>query len=262
MRADSLHVFYRLSDAAQAAIDGRPSHKSKPAFVNNRACLSNFIAVFGKTRLSVLADRVSDATFRWLQDLLPSSSIIRTEHGNGAATFLHAVRLVVDLPSDTPVFLCEDDYLYTPDAKQVLLEGLTLADYVTLYDHPDKYVSAGGCRCGVVGNPLITDDSEVTRVYVTDSSHWKLTNSTTMTFATTAGCLKADAPIYHLYCSAGYPHDYALFRHLITQEHRRLLSPIPGRSTHGETLYLAPLIDWEAVAQASHAYQTSASNTS
>ena len=64
MRADSLHVFYRLSDAAQSGIDGRPSLKSKPAFVNNRACLSNFIAVFGRTRLSVLADRVSDATYR------------------------------------------------------------------------------------------------------------------------------------------------------------------------------------------------------
>ncbi|CAK0769357.1 hypothetical protein CVIRNUC_003658 [Coccomyxa viridis] len=256
MRADSLHCFYRLSDAAQPSLDGLPVFKAKPAYVNNRSCLLNFIAVFGKARLSVLADHVCDATYEWLRDVVPHDSIVRTEHGNGADTFLHAVRLAINLPSSTPCFFCEDDYLYTPDAKQVLLQGLALADYVTLYDHPDKYCSAGNCRGGAVGNPLVTDNSEVTRVYITDSSHWKLTNSTTMSFATTAGCLKADASIYDLYCSAGYPHDFALFRHLITQKQRRLISPIPGRSTHGETLYLAPLIDWEAVVQASQTYHS------
>jgi hypothetical protein len=252
MRVPALHVFYRLSDAAQASVDGRPSYKAKPAYINNRTCLLNFIACFGSARVTVVADRVCDATHDWLRSLLPHDRVIRTDHGNGAATFLCAVHLAADLPDATPVLLCEDDYLYTPDAKSVLLEGLELADYVTLYDHPDKYVSAEECRYGVVGNPLITDASEVTRVYISDSSHWKLTNSTTMSFATTVKCLKADASIYNQYCSTGYPHDYAMFRHLITQKSRRLISPIPGRSTHGETLLLAPFIDWEAVVQASH----------
>ena len=256
MHRDSLYVFYRLSDAAQPSLDGRPSLKSKPTYVNNRSCLLNFISVFGKARLLVLADRVCDATHGWLQGLLPSNSIVRTEHGNGADTFLHAVRLAADLPSDATVLFCKDDYLYTPDAKRVLLEGLDLADYVTLYDNPDKYCSAGSRMGGVIGNPLVTDSSEITRVFISDSSHWKLTNSTTMSFTTTVDYVKADAPIYNLYCSAGYPHDYELFRHLVTQRQRRLISPIPARSTHGETVYLAPLIDWEAVTQASHIYHS------
>ena len=103
MRADSLHVFYRLSEAAQRSLDGRPSLKYKPTHVNNRACLNNFIAVFGRVRLSVLGDRVCDATCEWLQDLPPSEGIIRTEHSNGAETFLHAVSPAIKLLNNIPV---------------------------------------------------------------------------------------------------------------------------------------------------------------
>ena len=70
-----------------------------------------------------------------------------------------------------------------------------------------------------------------------------MTNRTTMSFATTGDHLKEDALIYSQHCSEGYPHDYALFRHLLTQKHRKLVRPIPTRSTHEKTSYLAPLID-------------------
>ena len=67
-----------------------------------------------------------------------------------------------------------------------------IADYVTLYDHPDKYMDhdKGG------PNPYISNGGEVTRLVKTDNSHWKLTNSTTMTFASKVNTLKQDRDIW------------------------------------------------------------------
>ena len=53
------------------------------------------------------------------------------------------------------VYFVEDDYLHHPRSYEILIEGLELgADYITLYDHPDKYFDGG--------NPLIEGDGEVT----------------------------------------------------------------------------------------------------
>jgi copper homeostasis protein CutC len=64
-------------------------------------------------------------------------------------------------------------------------------DYVTLYDHPDKYLNPieGG-------NPYCEGRSEFTRVYFGSNSEFKLNNSSTMTFAAKVKTLKDDQTIH------------------------------------------------------------------
>jgi hypothetical protein len=122
-----------------------------------------------------------------------------------------------------------------------LPEGLAHADYVTGFDHPDKYIADE-----LGGNPLVTGGGEETRVLLTRSSHWKYTNSTTMTFMARVATLRQDREVFHRHCGTGYPYDYQLFRELCGAG-RRLASTIPAQSTTLELPHIGPLVDWEAV---------------
>ena len=117
---------------------------------------------------------------------------------------------------------------------------MEISDYVTGYDHPDKYISNGD-------NPFVKDGGEPTKVFLTDSSHWKCTNSTCMTFGADISKLKEDYSIFLKYCQTNHPHDFELWPELINTKNRKLISAIPAVCTHGETKYLAPLFNWESL---------------
>ena len=173
-----INVYYRLSDGGYA--------KEKPHYVNNKNCLSNFLSRFQNENINIIADNISDETWDWINNLptLPLLTVERTSLGSGAQSFNHALKQALDLSDDSVVYFVEDDYLHKENSSKVLLEGIKLgADYVTLYDHPDKYIN------GI--NPHVTDGGEETKVFLTDSCHWKFTNSTTMTFATTVKTLSS-----------------------------------------------------------------------
>jgi len=242
---------YRISDGFQKTIDSSTSqiiNKNKPNYITKKKCLLNFIKVFSNDFLYIIADNVSDNTYKWLCTIVTDESrIIRTDIGNGAGSFNVALEIALRLDDDNRIYFIEDDYLHDIDSAKLLNEGLDIADYVTLYDHPDKYVNAGETVNNCVGNPYIQDNSEITRVYLTKSSHWKITNSTTMTFATSVKTLKRDQEVIKKYTSGEFPHDFHMFQELIKNNRRKLISCIPGRSTHGETAYLTQLVNWESV---------------
>ena len=244
----SIKSFYRISDNFQLSSDGQNFNKARPDWFNKRDCFLNFISVFGKTDTTVIADSVCEDTYAWLCEQVGEDKVHRTSYKSGAFSFLHACRLCMELPDDTNVFMQEDDYAMTPDAKKVALEGLGIAHYVTLVDHPDKFVNAGTAVNGCVGNPFIEDNSEVTRVYLTESVHWKLTNSTMMSWGTKVKLIKEDYDAYAHFCQTGFPNDFHLFQYLINTRKRKLISPLPGKSCHLEKAYMTPLVqDWHDV---------------
>lgn len=141
-----------------------------------------------------------------------------------------------NLKDSQPFYMVEDDYLHLPGSRAVLLEGLKLGDYVTLYDHPDKYMTGGP-------NPHVQDGAEVSRVYLSKSCHWKQTNSTTMTWATRVETLKQDKDVWWKFSEGTCADDFKAFMSL----DRLTISSIPGWSTHGEKMWLAPLTRWKDV---------------
>lgn len=137
------------------------------------------------------------------------------------------------------MYFVENDYLHLPNSYNILKEGLDFGiAYVTLYDHPDKYLDPS-----IGGNPYCQGGAESTKVYLTPSTHWKITNSTTMTFASRVEYLREDEEIIRRWTSGSYPDDFKMFLEL-NKKGRNVLSSIPAYSTHGESQWLSPLINW------------------
>jgi hypothetical protein len=134
-------------------------------------------------------------------------------------------RAIQELKSTDIVYLCEDDYFHRAGAMKILEEGLDIAEYVTLYDHPDKYVGNGP-------NPFVIHEGEVALVRKTETCHWKFTNSTTLTFASRVGTLRYDEDVHVKWCAQGKSLDFNLFIDLGSMKGRTLISSMPGYSTH------------------------------
>lgn len=230
-----MRIIYRISDAGYK--------KMKPEYINNENCLRNAVTTFGldNHQWFIIADNTSDKTNEMISKYVSMESIHYVNIGNGSGTFNHGLNLALTLDDDDVVYFLENDYIHKSNSDVILLEGINAGgDYISLYDHPDKYIPA---KRG--GNPFIEDDGgEVTKVYLTKSCHWKMTNSTTMTFASKVKTLKEDESIIRKWTNMGdYPRDFDMFIEL-REKGKVLLTPIPGYSTHGEIDWLSPLTYW------------------
>ena len=261
MSKKSLHVIYRISDK------GNP--KTKLANADKWNCLTNAVQEFGAENFHVIADNCTSATLEALKST--GLNVEATSNGN-SGTCRYIFEKVIDryAPEDF-LYLLEDDYLHLPGSRAALLEGLGIADYVTLYDHPDMYHPDGKGA-----NFFVHDDMPKSSIYLTASTHWRSTVSTTMTFAAKVKTLREDRELWKKCCIGKNPLDFGAFVMLTGQDdlnearrfkkigqsdlaqlivenflHERrkrlLISPMPSFATHAEKNFLAPLVDWSRV---------------
>ena len=245
----NIKYLYRISDA------GRSKLKLEAASKMN--CLANFIDEF-KENILVFADNCSDETIQEIQK--KGIEPIKTSLGN-AASWRYVVEYAIgNFDENDYVYLIEDDYLHLPGSLLALKEGLAISDYVTLYDHPDKYKNHDESG----PNPYVIGGGERTVVLVTKNLHWKHTNSTTMSFAARVKTLKEDKKVWWYCTQDKLPNDFLAFQLLTRQrllftktfykrsvmllflrpmvkKRRTLICPIPGLATHAELEWLTPL---------------------
>jgi hypothetical protein len=229
-----MKIIYRISDTGY--------NKIKPEYINNENCLKNAVNVFKDTDWSIIADNISSKTDDMIQKYKSRNHINYVSIGDGAGTFNLALDKALQYKDDEIIYFIENDYLHKPSSQQIIEEGIELgASFVSLYDHPDKYLppSQGG-------NRYCEGGAEDTRVYLTESTHWKVTNSTTMTFAAKVSTLKENEEILRLSTSGTHPHEFEMFIKL-RNNNQLLITPIPGYATHGETAWLTPLTDWSKI---------------
>lgn len=228
-----MKIIYRISD------DGY--RKIKPKFISNEKCLANATKIFKDADWSIIADNISEETNNMIQKYVTRDKISYVSVGHGAGTFNLALDEVLIYDDDDEIiYFLENDYIHRPNSFKIIEEGINLgATFVSLYDNPDKYLSPEDG-----GNPYCFGGAEDTRVYTTENTHWKITNSTTMTFAAKVSTLKRVEPILRKHTQQKYPQDFKIFMDL-REQNELVITPIPGYSTHGETDWLSPFINWE-----------------
>jgi hypothetical protein len=166
--------------------------------------------------------------------LKDETNVHEIDCGAESLSFIETVKYILSqkFDDDTVIYFAEDDYVHRPGWDRILLDGFNLpVEYVTLYDHGDKYQEMY--------------KEFMTKVLHTKLSHWMPTPSTTNTFATKFKTLKEDKDV-HIKFSTGYEpsFDHGKFLELHTNR-RNLISCIPGYSTHCHSEFLSPCIDWE-----------------
>ena len=223
-----MKLYYRISDNSYP--------KSKFEGTNKEICLMNFAKtfqneIFGPTAppadswvppMRIIADKCGRKTHKMLQETgIPLST---TDFGNdGSLKFAFEIAFE-ECQDDDLVYFCEDDYLHLYNAPRLLREGIAKADYVTLYDHPDKYSKS-------------YNFGEFSKVIKTESSHWRFTISTCMTFATTIKTLKEDFEIWSKHIGENHPYDHKIFTDLNKEKKRKLAVCIPGAACHADLDY-------------------------
>lgn len=160
---------------------------------------------------------------------------ITIEEGSEAGSFLKLLEIVekMDLAPNTILYFLEDDYLHRKGWVDALFEAFSLrVDYVTLYDHRDKYINYPNL---------------LSKIYTTKSCHWRTTPSTTNTYAMLFGTLKQDLSIHRRFSigrKVTADHDKFCF---LKKKGATLISSMPGFSTHVDPEFLSPCIDWQTL---------------
>jgi len=227
-----MKVLYRISEGG--------NNKYKPMYVyDKKSMFLHFINVFKDEDVYIFADNVSNDLYDFLMANCGNSKLYKIALGNASSFRFILEYATQNFADEDEVYFAEDDYVYKKTAPKIISEGLTIADYSSGYDHPDKYLNynEGG------PNPFIEKGGELTRVMLTNHSHWKITNSCCMTFASKVKTLKEDYDIFKYGCLGKDPEDFGIFCNL-NKKGRILVSCIPAVSTHGETQWLAKFVDW------------------
>ncbi len=230
-----MKIFYRLSDAGNIRV--------RVPGANSESCLLNFLDRFKLSKydqLFILADGVNDATWNWLNRCYANEfELKRTKAGSEAGSFKLLLDEFVksDLAPHDYVYFSEDDYIYVPNSRNILNEGLMIGDYATLRLHPDKFIppSEGG-------NPLLDEKGgEATRVYLSVDRFWMLTNSTGMYPATSAKIMQEDLDIWYWGVQERASKDFDIWLKL-RDKGRTLVMPIPTGNCHSELESASSLI--------------------
>ena len=162
---------------------------------------------------------------------------IRINEGNEAGAFLNMLDYVEKqkFSPDTIIYFLEDDYLHKSNWCEILLEGFTLPfDYVTLYDHKNKYF-----------DPMY--ENLISKIFYTKSCHWRTTPSTTNTYAMKYKTLKKHIDIHRKFSQDRLiSADHAKFTFL-KKNGSTLISSIPAWSTHTDLQFQSPCVNWESI---------------
>jgi glycosyltransferase involved in cell wall biosynthesis len=218
------------------------ANKPRPDWFTREGCFHNLINTLDKDcELTVSFDGQVSGSGHFIENEIYKGkfNLFQKKGGKDAHSFLNMIEYVnsLNIPDDEVIYFTEDDYLHNVGWAELMREAFHNidADYVTMYDHNDKYFY-----------PMYHE--LLSKVVCTKNIHWKTIPNTTNTYACLAKTFRRDYATHVKYCDLdrGHCRDFDKFAQF-EQEGKTLINPIPGYSTHCEPQYMSPVIDWETV---------------
>lgn len=205
-------------------------------------------------RIVVLGDSLSDNLINFFKH--HNVELHLGTFGN-ENSFRKALELAQSVPDEEWLYLCEDDYLHTPDAFQKITTFILEADSILkntfkIYnpttwidlenkdlfifppDYPDRYA---------------IKHRKHSLLLISSSSHWRQVSHITFTFLTKSSILKKHINLF--YRASKGANDRKLSRKLFGRlaygwfTPAICFSPVPGLSSHMHRDTMTPLVNWE-----------------
>jgi len=239
----SLNIFYRHVHI-KADKASRDPNKRRPAWFSHEICFQNLLSTIRldplghRVKLMILYDGTvedfaSDFIANYYSTYGLNIQFIRGGSDLNSAMITLDLARRLDLPAEDLIYFLENDYMHQHGWVSKLFElydsGIQF-DYVSLYDHRDKY-------------HYDMYASLTSRLVYSQSHHWRTVPSTCGSFIMKNCVFVRDWEVFSLFLP-----DYHLFSKLVAEMGRVLLTPVPGLSTHSMEGYLSPTIDWEKLA--------------
>lgn len=224
-----LRIFYRHYNIEKT------DFKQRPDWFDYEKCFQNLLdTIKGRNdvKLYLIMDGNIDRNF--ISKYKNQYEAIEIEGRSGRASFLASYELAkkIKTSKEDLYYFLENDYLHLPgwvDKIKELFDTYSNLNYVSLYDHNDKYFF-----------PMY--DNLVSKIFATKTHHWRTTPSTCGSYITNKKIFKEDFDIH-----TTVEGDHNKFLQLNSERNRFVATPIPGLSTHCMKGLLSPTIDWEGI---------------
>ena len=193
--------------------------------------------------------------FKKFEDVL----IDNDKLGSAAKSLQKQIDIALSIPDDEWVYMCEDDYLHSPQAFKYISEFIeNKAKYLKISHKKKNYMNR---IIGDLSNtPLIihTPDypdryappwKRLSFIFLSKYCHWRQISNTTHTFLLESSTIKKFEK--NIKASSIGPSDSKLsekiYGRIFFNNKALCVSPIKGLSTHMTEGVMTPLIDWELV---------------
>jgi hypothetical protein len=203
-------------------------------------CLNNFLKaceyIKGDWNFRIVCDGTRP---EWLT----IEPFIQLDNAGNAQSFWRTYKEALEHPDHDWIYFAEDDYIYLPSAMaelELAIQNLGV-DFITLYDHPDRYLN--------LPEHNLTDGRNI--IKLSGFRHWRTSPSSPMSFAASVRALRACYDLFDVWTNRdGYTVSWELFPRLQGLRGEkdygfRLMGPMPSLATHCVIDYLSPCIDWE-----------------
>ena len=223
-----IHIYYRHTS-------NNTSNPFRPQWFSYEKCFENLLKTiegYDNIHLTLAMDgkNVLDFTNHYKDKY----TLFQTYHNSSLKSFKDLLDYVKNQPMEENdlIYWLENDYLHIDgwvDKITTLFKTYSGLDYVSLYDHNDKYF-------------LPMYDDLVSKIIVTENHHWRTTPSTCGSYIITRKTFDED---YDVWLNAVGDHN--TFLYLNETKNRFVFTPMPGLSTHCMETLMSPCIDWKQI---------------
>lgn len=223
-----IHIFYRHYN-----IEGS-DQRNRPYWFNFEKCFINLLNTIEGKNVDLHLIMDGDIENNFVKKYKNKFTLHTIEAKSDQISFWKTWEIAKQtLISDKDlIYFLENDYLHIDswvDKVIDLFSSYNNLNYVSLYDHNDKYF-------------LLMYEDLVSKIFTSETHHWRTTPSTCGSFIIPKYIFNED---YNEHTTISGDHNK--FLHLSQIKNRFVLTPIPGLSTHCMEGLLSPTINWTEI---------------